>query len=61
MMSLLSSVFTLDPADRDTMTRTFAHAGRMLENSEDLAVQVLFYPRDYNRLGQVWETLVAHV
>lgn len=59
MMSILSSAFTLDPTDTLTMTRTFAHAGRALENGVDPGVKLLRYPRDYDRLGQVWDALLA--
>lgn len=58
MMSILSSAFILDPSDTDTMTRTFALAGKTLENSEELRVLLLRYPRKYDKLEQVWSTLM---
>jgi hypothetical protein len=60
MMALLSSVFTLDPSDSNTMSRTFAQAGRTLEDGEGLQVQLLHYPRKYSRLEQVLQALMTH-
>lgn len=59
MMSILRSAFTLDPSDTLTMTRTFAHAGRALQNGVGPGVKLLRYPREYDRLGQVWDALLA--
>ena len=58
MMAILKSVFSLDPTDPDTMTRTFSHAAWVLTSGGGLPVYLLRYPREHAQLPQVMQALL---
>lgn len=60
MMAILGSLFSLDPTDADTMTRTFSQAGRVLDEDRGLRAHLLHYERDYANLERVWQALLDH-
>ncbi|MEZ5503157.1 MAG: hypothetical protein R3E50_11115 [Halioglobus sp.] len=60
MMGVLGGIFSLDPADPPTMTRTFAHAARLLDARQGLSVHHLQYPRRHGELPQVLRALLDH-